>query len=216
MDIKATSRNVVVEVEMDNKEKYTFSNGTTIRIQKGFGYDLRKEWPTFGKIIDGGGLPKDALVLIHHNSTHESFKIPNIFDDEGNRINNLYSISSDMVFCFREENKSWQPTTDFLITLRMYREYKGILLDIKPTKIPQMLYVVSGILDGKDLSGKVIITSKYADYEVIFFEDGREQSLIRTRVREVMGVSNELTNEVHSGKVLIGNNLENAKIYKQN
>jgi hypothetical protein len=211
MNIKATERNVIVKIELDNKEKYRFSNGTEIIIQKGFDYNLRQDAPSLAEIVDGDDLPSGSLCLVHHNASHPTFNIPNIFDEEGNEIKNLYSISTDMVFCYKEENKNWHPTKEFLITLRLYKEYKGFLVGIEPEQIPQMLYVVSGKVNGIDLSGKVVITSKFSDYEIIFHEDGRETSLVRTRVREIFGINNELTEQVMNGEILIGSNLKKAK-----
>ncbi|MEO9210788.1 MAG: hypothetical protein ABI208_06805 [Ginsengibacter sp.] len=210
----APERNIVVKIDLENKEKYKFASGIEIILVKGFNFNRREDSPSIGTIIDGDNLPHGALCLVHHNSTHDTFKIPNVIDEKGHLLEDLYSISTDMVFCFKEEGKNWQPTKEFLITLRLYREYTGVLLGIEPKQIPQMLYVVCGKVGDKDLSGKVVITSKFSDYEVIFNENGRETSLVRTRVREVMGINTELTKEVKDGKILIGNNLETAKHLK--
>lgn len=212
MELIATKRNVLVNIQLDNKTKLKFKSGVELFICKTYNYNLREDNPSICTIIDGGDLPKGSLALIHHNSVHDTYKISGIEDEEGNIMDNLFSIPNDMVFCYKEdENKEWIPNKDFLITLRVYKPYGGVIAGIRPDLVKQRLYVVKGEIEGTDLVGKVAVTTNFSDYEIIFREGGIEKSVIRTRSREILGIDLFSTSKVLSGEYLVGNNLDDIK-----
>lgn len=214
MKLKAPVRNVLVRMQLDNKEKYKFANGMEIQIMKGFDFNKRIDSPSIGEVVDGI-IPTGAMCLLHHNSSHDSFKVFGYKNEAGKLIENLYSVAEDMVFCYKENGKEWQPMKDFLITLRIFKPYEGVLTGIEPKQIIQRLYCLSGKVSDYKVEGKAIIVTKHSDYEIIFHQDGKPSSIIRTRLRECLGIDYDLTNEIKNGKLLIGNNLEDAKILNE-
>lgn len=215
MNLKATHRNTLVYIEKDNKEKYKFKSGVELFIVKGHSYNLREDNPSIGKIIDGEGLTKDSICLLHHNASHETYHIEGVEYDNGQIIKNLYSVPLDMIFCFKEdENKNWVANKGFLITLRLYKPYVGLIEGVPHNQIKHRLFVVNGNVEGAEVEGKVVIVSAYSDYEIIFREDNVEKSVIRTREREILGIDVEATKKVFNGEYLLGNNLEDAKKYE--
>lgn len=212
MMLKAPSRNVLIKIQLDNKEIYIFDNGNQLVISKGFDFNRRKDSPSFAKVVDGDNIPKGAVCLIHHNASHDSFKVFGVKDDEGKTINNLFSVAEDMVYMYKEEGKDWMPYKDFLITYRIFKPYLGILTGIEPEQVKQRLYIRKGNIPNYEVDGKVLFVTPFSDYECIFHENGKETSVIRTRSREVLGIDLDLTRRVLKGEYLIGNNLQTAKI----
>jgi hypothetical protein len=61
--------------------------------------------------------------------------------------------------------------------------------------------------DGKKsiLDGKVVMVTKNSDYEIIFHNDeNREERMMKTWLREIMAIDENLTKQVKNGKILVG------------
>lgn len=208
--LKATKANVLIEVDMDNKTKYRFDNGTEIFISRGHNYNLREDAASVGKVLSAEKIPKGSMVLIHHNATQDSYKIFNLGKD------NVFSVPNDQVFLFND-GSGWQPNDNFLITYRIFRRYKGLILGVEPERVEGRLYVIKGKIDddSEPLDGKVAIVTPNSDYEIIFHENGKSKSIIRTRSREILAEDVEMTTEVNKGdytsEYIIGNNSKDAQ-----
>lgn len=209
MNLKAVERNYLVRMIMDNKEKYKLTDDIEIEIQRGYEFNRRLDACSFAIIIDGEGLPTGAEALVHHNAGTPSFQVPNL-KNEGQDV---YSIPTDFLFCYREEGKDWMPAKDFLITKRIFKKYEGALFGIEPEQVSQRLYIEKGVYPNYEVEGKVCVVTKHSDYEIIFHDNGKEKSLVRTRTRELIAIDKNLTDEVKNGNLLIGNNLKDVKPY---
>lgn len=120
----------------------------------------------------------------------------------------IRSIEEDMCFCYHD-GKSWQPCKGFLISLRIFKEYKGLIVGVEHERINKRLYIVSGVdeYDGEitDLSGKVCVVTENSDAELIFHDaENKEGRVIRTMNREIEAIDNDMTEQVQRGELLIG------------
>jgi len=76
--MKHVKGRVIVRVDPEQKNFWTFSNGTTIRLERDFdNLDRKYTAQTLGVVVDGENIPKDAFVLFHHNSLHDSYIVLN-------------------------------------------------------------------------------------------------------------------------------------------
>lgn len=190
MTLKATKGNVLIKIDLTQKERYRFSNGQEIYISRGHEYNLRIDNPNVAEVIDAENIPTGSLVLIHHNSIQDSYKV---FEEK-----NIYSIPNDMVFLYNFNDK-WIPNEGFVISERIFKPYNGFLIGIEPELVKNRMYIRKGIH-----SGKAVITLKNCDYEIIYFIDGKQNHIIRTREREIIGEDLELTQKIKNGEYLTG------------
>lgn len=197
--MKPTEGKVVIKIDLKQKEKYRFSNGQAIYISRGHNYNLREDNPNVAEVIDAAKIPAKSLCLIHHNATQDSYKI---FEEK----EDVFSIPEDMVFLYFE-NGEWKPNENFVISNRIFKPYNGFLIGIDHELVKNRMYIEKGLYEGN-----VVITSPYCDYEIVFFIDGVEQHIIRTRVRELFGLDKELSDAVKKGEYLVGINSKEAKI----
>jgi hypothetical protein len=211
MNYKAKSGNVLIKMDTKQKERYSFDNGTTIHIEKGFDFNLRQDKASMAEVIDAENIPSGVECLIHHNSQEPSYEVFNqdiLTQKEKLDGFKILSIPEDMCFCYYE-NGEWEPCKNFLITKRIFKPYNGPLVGIEPELIKNRMYVVKG-LDGwdeekVDLSGKVLVTLVNCDYQIIWNDkNNREQTLIRTRHREILAIDNQITEMVNQGVLNVG------------
>jgi hypothetical protein len=158
-----------------------------------------------------------AEILIHHNATHDTYKIFNFQRPTAEASSNIqyYSIPIQECFMWRTEKCStWNPLNNFIIGLRVFKPYIGILQGVEPTLVKNKIYVTSG-----ELAGNVVGTVISSDYEIIYQEhDGTEGKIIRLRYypegnerNEVISVEHEMTEKVINGELLVGYNISDAK-----
>jgi hypothetical protein len=214
--MKALRGKILVKMDTRQKEKYSLTKDITIKIDRGFNFNRREDYPSRAEVIDGDGLPPGAPCLLHHNAIEKTYEIAGIVTEE-ERMEGIkvFSIPVDMCFCYFE-NDEWVPCKNFLITSRIFKPYKGSLVGIDPEQIKNRMYVVKGLdeWDGetKDLAGKVLVTLVNCDYQIIWHsKENREETLIRTRHREIIAIDEALTKEVHKGKYIVGVTHQTAK-----
>lgn len=195
--MKATQGNVLIKIDLEQKKKYKFSNGAEIFISRGHEYNLRLDNPNVAEVIDAENIPTGALVLIHHNSIQDSFKV---FEEE-----NIFSVPNDMVFLYYYDNE-WLPNTGFVIAERIFKPYKGVLIGIESELVKNRMWIVKGLY-----AGACAITLKNCDYEIVYFLDGKEHSIIRTRTREIIGEDVLLGEQIKNNIYLVGINPQDAK-----
>lgn len=216
MDLKATWNNIVICVDTRKKESFRFSDGTEIKLERGWNnFNLREVNPVQGIVIDSSTMdvPNDTEILFQHTCFHATYELFNVRKDSGKDVESPYryfSVPISLCFAWRYQRKEWQPMKGFLITTRVWKPYEG-LLQIPPSLIPNRLYVKEG-----ELKNNIVITLKYCDYEIVFQGDnGREDYLISTKLDdEVVAIDNGLTEKYQEGNILIGRTVDEAKPIK--
>jgi hypothetical protein len=210
--MKHVEGQIVIKINHEYKRSHKFDDGTVIKLERGWNnLDCRDKNETNGIVISGKDIPSGAECLVHHNATHETYRITNHDELSGQKIADrieYYSIPEDQLFFWRKDTPEWNVIEGYATGLRVFKPYKGILHGIEPTKIKDTLYVTSG-----ELKGQVCHTLKAADYEIIFQDlDGREHRVIRFRHsdtqeidrEELTCISHYLTEELEKGNLMIG------------
>lgn len=213
---------VIVVVNTQMKNYHSFSDGTTIRLERGYNnFNRRQTQPVNAFVVSGEGISGGSEVLISHNALHETNLITD-YSQLGKEVSEdikYYSLPVDDCFAWRKPKEEWMPLSNFEFGLRLFAPYGGSLQGIDPTRIKDVLYVTTG-----KLKGSVCNVLKASDYEIIFQgDDGQEKSIIRFRhseeedfIREeVLCINHELTEQVNNNELLIGYNIKDAKWLKQ-
>ena len=211
MRLIAPTNRVIIKVDLESKNTHTFSDGTKIRLERQFdNFNMRYVKPVNAYVIDGMGIPEGSEILIHHNATHDTYRIFNYLPPTAEASSDVkyYSIPSDECFLWRKDsNDEWKTLNNFVTGLRLFKPYAGTLNGIKPELIKDKLYITSG-----SLAGKAVATLKSCDYEIIFQnEHGREDRIIRLRYydheherNEVIAIEDGLTEMIKNGEILVG------------
>lgn len=218
-ELKHTKGQVVLSIDLQGKNKHTFSDGTEIvHVRQVENFNRRFTEPVNAMVISAENIPEGAEVLLHHNAIHDTYRLFNYTPLSGKfeaSSVRYYSIPEGECFFFRETEKDeWKPLKNFASGLRVFRPYKGAMEGIAPTLIKDCLYVTSG-----ELKGNVCLTLKSCDYQIVFLDHGKERNLIRFRHsedeefdrEEVVGIANILTDEVNCGELLVGFEASDAK-----
>lgn len=215
--MKAVEGKVIISVDHESKNSYTFEGGLKIRLERNWNnLNKRETHPVNAIVIDGDGLKEGSEILIHPNMTHDSYKINNYAslsgEIEGSDIK-YYSVPAEQCYAWFDEE--WKPLKGFDFALRVFRPYDGLLDGIEPKLMPDVLYATTG-----EFKGKIVHTLKACDYEIIFQgKQGREESIIRFRHfpgedherEEVIAVREDLTELLNKGKLLVGLTPTSAK-----
>ena len=217
MKLIAPSNRVIVKVDLESKNSHTFADGTKIRLERVYdNFNMRYVKPVNAEVINSKDIPEEAEILIHHNATHDTYKIFNYLrpTTEASSDIQYFSIPIEECFLWRSKDSStWNPLNNFITGLRIFKPYTGFMEGIKPELVKNKLFITSG-----ELNGKVVTTVISSDYEIIYQErDGTEGKIIRLRYypdgndrNEVIAVENELTDMVNNGELLIGYNTSDA------
>lgn len=218
MPIKHAHGRIVVSIDMNFKDSHRFEDGTEIKlVRRVNNFDRKHTEPVNAIVLSAEHIPSGAEIIIHHNSTHDSNRIFNYKPLSGKDIASdirYYSIPELEAYLWKVEGEDWQPVKGFATGLRVYEPYKGILHGIPPKLIKDTLLITSGLL-----KGKVVMTVKAADYELIFQDKGRERKVIRIRHddaedierEEVQLIRNDLTEKMNNGELLAGLTNSDAK-----
>ena len=213
-ELKHTKGRIIARVDPEQKNYVTFSNGMVIRLERDFNnLDRKYTQQVMGIVVDSEYIPKDALILFHHNSLHETYRIYNHSQLSGEEIASgikMFSIMERDCFFWKMPNEDeWHPTKGFATALRVFEPYNGILQGIEPKLIKDVLYVTSG-----ELNKKVVLTVKASDYQITFRnEQGVDESIIRfrpfgnkeeEREEEAIAIMEDMTKKVKKGELLIG------------
>lgn len=218
MKLKAPANRVVIKVDLESKNSHTFKDGTKIKLERQYdNFNMRYVKPVNAEVVDGDGIPQGAEILIHHNSTHDTYKIFNYQRPTAEASSNMQYFSIPIEECFMwraEKGSTWNALNNFITGLRIFEPYTGFLQGIEPTLVKNKIYVTSG-----DLAGNVVGTVISSDYEIIYQnDDGTEGKIIRLRYypdgndrNEVISVEHELTEKVKNGDLLVGYSVSDAK-----
>ncbi len=209
--LKHVQNRVIIKINVQFKNTHKFEDGNVIRLERGFNnFNRRESEPVNGIVIDAEHIPTNSEILISHNALHDSNRIFGYKQSSETSDIRYFSIPEIDCFAWRENiNSKWEPCKGFDFALRVFEPYKGLLTGVDSKLIPNVLYVISG-----DLNGNVVRTVKAADYQVIYqSENGREQSLIRfrpfgdkenNREQEAICILHDVTDKVNNGELLVG------------
>jgi hypothetical protein len=218
MKLIAPSNRVIIKVDLESKNSHKFADGTTIKLARGYdNFNMRQVKPVNAIVVNARHIPEGSEVLIHHHATHDTYRLFNYLPPTTDASSDVkfYSVPEGDCYLWRENQQyEWKTLPNFITALRLFKPYLGTFQGIAPEKIMDRLYVTSG-----ELKGKVVITLKACDYEIIYQnEDGKEDRVIRLRYypewherNEVVGIDFELTEKVNNGEVLIGFSDSDAK-----
>jgi len=211
-DLKCVEGRVIVKVDTEYKNQVAIAGGGILELGRKFNnLDQKYTQPVNAIVIDSEYIPKGAEILIHHNCTHDTYKIFNythVGGEETIKSVHYFSVPEDKCYLYTLDGETWLPLNNFATGLRCFKPYKGILHGIEPTLIRDVLYVTSG-----ELKGKVCHTLRSCDYEITFNDRHlKEQKVIRFRHsedeqferEEITAISEYLTEEVEKGNVYIG------------
>lgn len=221
--LKHIENRIVVQVDMDYKNSHMFSDGTKISLERRYdNFDRKYTEPVNAIVISGENIPEGAEILIHHNSTHETYRIFNYQNLSGNEIaTNIryFSIPESEAFAWRH-NDQWEPLPGFDFALRVFKPYNGILHGVEPIEIKNCLLVTTG-----EYKGLVCRTLKACDYTIIFQDvNGQEGNLIRFRSQEdlknqremeIVAIDHSLTKLYNEGMLLAGIKKSDAKLINE-
>ncbi len=208
---------VVIKIDMDSKDSWTFQNGMKIEYRRRFNnLNVRETSPVNAITISGENINKGAEILIHPNAVQDSYRIFD-YKDSVDTIR-YYSIPIDMCFAWHDGN-DWCPLPPYAFALNVYKPYEGILTGIEPTQLKDTLFVLTG-----ELQNKVVKTIPFSSYIIVFQgKNGREQQIIRFRPfgdekngreEEAVAVLNDVTEKVLKGMFIVGISISDAKKIK--
>jgi hypothetical protein len=218
MKLKAPSNRVIIKVDLESKNSHTFKDGTKIKLERVYdNFNMRYVKPVNAEVVDAKYIPAGSEILIHHNATHDTYKIFNYQRPTAEASSDVQYFSIPIEECFmwrKEKGSSWNALNNFITGLRIFEPYTGFLQGIDPTLVKNKIYVTSG-----ELTGNVVGTVISSDYEIIYQDDdGTEGKIIRLRYypegndrNEVISIEHEFTNKVKKGDLLVGYNISDAK-----
>lgn len=211
--LKTVQGRVVLLVDPEQKNWFTFQNGQTIRLERDYeNFDRSYTQQVLGTCLDAETIPKGALVLFHFNAIHDVNTVFNHKALSGEEIAaGIKVISIPEWECFLWKmpgEKDWQPLKGFAIAERVFRPYEGLIAGIEPKRIVNVLYIKTG-----ELKGRVCRTLTASDYTIKFRnEKGVDEAIIRVRHfedeyherEELIAIDHTLTEQVNQGKLLVG------------
>jgi hypothetical protein len=218
MKLISPANRVIIKVDLESKNSHTFKDGTKIKLERQYdNFNMRYVKPVNAEVVNAKDIPAGAEILIHHNATHDTYKIFNYQRPTAEASSDIqyFSIPIEECFMWREEKGStWNALNNFITGLRIFEPYSGTLQGIDPSLIKNKIYVTSG-----ELAGNVVGTVISSDYEIIYQnDDGTEGKIIRLRYypegndrNEVISVEHEYTERVKSGELLVGYSISDAK-----
>ena len=217
MKLKAPSNRVIIKVDLESKNSHTFKDGTKIKLERVYdNFNMRYVKPVNAEVVNANDIPAGAEILIHHNATHDTYKIFNYQRPTAEASSDMqyFSIPIEECFMWRTgKGHSWQPLNNFITGLRIFEPYNGVLQGIEHTLVKNKIYVTSG-----ELAGSVVGTVISSDYEIIYQnDDGTEGKIIRLRYypegndrNEIISIEHEMTDKVINGDLLLGYNASDA------
>lgn len=212
---------VLIAVDLKYKNRVALGDsGIVLERERNFN-DLnhRVTQPSQGFVINSDYLPIGAEILVSHNSFHETNKLFT-FDNEIELPNiGIFSVPKTECYVYRVGNGEWNACEGFLLGLKVFEPYNGIIEGIEPKEIKRLFFVTSkGYLQNK------VVDTVNAAILPIIANDENYNEIIINRIRhypsetdnvreEVLTINNEKTKQVLKGKLLIGNNSKDCKKY---
>jgi hypothetical protein len=210
---------IVVKVDMEGKNSHTFSDGTTIKLERKYdNFNMRYVNPVNAIVVSAEFIPDGAQILIHHNSAHDTNRVFNYTSLSGEDIaSNIryFAIPESEAFAWYNGSE-WVPLPGFDFAMNVFKPYKGVLQNIEPPQIKDTLLITTG-----EYKGQVVRTLKAANYCIIFQDvNGREGNIIRIRSSEdlkmqreceIVALDHNFTKMYNQGELIAGVNKSDAK-----
>ena len=121
MKLKAPSNRVIIKVDLESKNSHTFKDGTKIKLERVYdNFNMRYVKPVNAEVVDAKDIPAGAEILIHHNATHDTYKIFNYQrpTTEASSDIQYFSIPIEECFMWREEKGSiWNALNNFVTVI---------------------------------------------------------------------------------------------------
>lgn len=221
MALKNVHKRVVVSIDLDYKDSHQFEDGTKIAmIRRVENFNQRYTQPVNGIVIAAEDIPEGAEILVGHNASHDTNRIFDATELSGKEeASNVkyFSIPIEDCFAWRERDGEWLPMPGFAFALRIFTPYKGIIQNIEPTLIKNVLWCRTGAYQNL-----AVHTLRACDYEIIFQESktGRESRLIRCRPDgddesqrdpEFICIDHAMTKKILNQELLVGLSKSDAK-----
>jgi len=222
MKLKAPNNRVIIKVDLESKNSHTFKDGTKIKLERIYdNFNMRYVKPVNAEVVDAKDIPTGAEILIHHNATHDTYKIFNYQrpTTEASSDIQYFSIPIEECFMWREGKGSiWNALNNFVTALRIFKPYNGMLEGIEPEVMNNKLYITSG-----ELKGRAVNTVISSDYEIIYQnDDGTEGRIIRLRYypdgndrNEIIAINDNMTALIENGDLWVGYSKSDAKQLKE-
>lgn len=221
--MEATTDRIIVSINLNYKNSHTFDTGNKLNWNRDIdNFDRKFTQPVNAIVIHSHYIPKGAELLCHHNISHDTYRLFDLTEINGNDLSSdtkYYSVPESQVYAWRLGNEPWQPLRNFEFGLRVYKPYTGALTSILPTLIKQRLFITTGTL-----KEKCVAILRASDYTIIFQNEfGKEDRIIRLRHsdtpefnrEEIIGIDNRATEKILSGSLSVGLDEENCDIWKR-
>lgn len=219
--LKAPKDRCIIAVDMDYKNSHQLTDGVKIRLERDVeNLNRRYTAAVNATIMYAENIPIGAEVIINHNAAHDTNRIFELEDLDGDIIASeirYFSIPEMDCYIYKEENdENWKPCPNFQLGLKVFEPYEGIIIGGKHKELKNYIYITSDC----ELKGQVVKTLHASLYTMIFMErNGRERQLIRIRHsqdpnfdrQEVIFAMPEMTQMIKKGELLIGLNADEAK-----
>lgn len=221
INLHHVDKKVVILADREQKNYYTFSNGTVIRMERDYNnLDRSYTQQTLGTVISGNGIPDGALILFHFNCLSEHNKIYNHSPISGVEFDSgieVYSIPESLCYLWKMPGEEkWNTFDGFDLAERVFVPYNGFIQGIEPKQLKDTLYVLTG-----EYKGLVVKTLAACD-PVLHFrnEKGVDERIIRFRPNEIpseqreaeaLAILHDETEKVNSGEYLVGIDTKTAK-----
>jgi hypothetical protein len=220
-DIYPPSNRVLIAVDLKYKDRVSLGESGVI-LERPRNYDdlnHRVTQTSQGWVINSDYLESGSEVLVSHNSFHETNKLFTFDNEISLQSIGVFSIPKTECYVYRVNNGKWKACEGFLLGLKVFEPYNGILEGIEPKEIKRTFFVTT---DGY-LKHKVVDTVNAAILPIIANDENYNEIIIN-RIRhypndpynvreEVLAINNEKTNKVLKGELLIGNNNKDCQKY---
>ena len=121
MKLKAPSNRVIIKVDLESKNSHTFKDGTKIKLERVYdNFNMRYVKPVNAIVVNGVGVTEGSDILIHHNATHDTYRIFNYQSPtkEASSDVKYYSIPEQECFLWREKGSStWNTLYNYVTAL---------------------------------------------------------------------------------------------------
>jgi hypothetical protein len=222
-DIIPSNDRVLIAVDLKYKDRVLLGESGVV-LERPRDYDNlnhRETKISQGWVVNSDYLPIGSEVLVSHNSFHDTNRLFGL-DIEIELLNiGVYAVPKMETYCYKYGSKKWNACEGFLLGMKLFEPYNGIIEGIEPKEIKRTLFVTS---DCK-LKHKVVDTVNAAVLPIVFNDEDFNEIIIN-RIRhfpnesdnvreEVLCINQEKTKKVLKGELLIGNNKSDCKKYQK-
>ena len=135
MELRSPENRVIIKVDLESKNSHTFKDGTKIKLERVYdNFNMRYVKPVNAEVVSAKDIPTGSEILIHHNATHDTYKIFNYQRPTAEASSDMqyFSIPIEECFMWRSEKGSmWNPLNNFITGLRIFEHilvfYKGLI-----------------------------------------------------------------------------------------